>query len=227
MEAPLPLYELALMTAARAYDTQATVSISIVTPEDAPLALLGSPVSSAVSDLLARAKIQTITSAYAEIPANGRLAIHPGDRQLRVGHVVALPELYGPPLRGVPLAGHGFVEVVQHQRVPHSGPVYAAGDLTRFPIKHGAVASQQADTAAESIAALAGASVSPKAFHPVVRGSLLIGDKPLYFSADVTGGQGSSSCVSDRPMLSPLSRTFARYLAPVLERYENRAGARA
>ena len=34
---PLPLYELALMTAARAYDMQIGLSVTIVTPEDAPL----------------------------------------------------------------------------------------------------------------------------------------------------------------------------------------------
>jgi sulfide:quinone oxidoreductase len=156
-----------------------------------------------MSDLLARARIETITSAYVEAPSNDRLVIHPGDRRLVLERVVALPELYGQPLRGIPLAEHGFVPTDQHQRVPHVGPVYAAGDVAQFAIKHGALAAQQADAAAESIAALAGASVTPKPFHPVARGMLLTGDKPLYFSADVTGGHGFSSEVSDRPMWSP------------------------
>jgi sulfide:quinone oxidoreductase len=99
LESPLPLYELALMTAAYARDMDIALSISILTPEDAPLAIFGSGVSSAMSDLLARARIQTITSAYVEIPSNGRLVIHPGDRRLPVDRVVALPELYGPSLR--------------------------------------------------------------------------------------------------------------------------------
>jgi NADH dehydrogenase FAD-containing subunit len=98
------------------------------------------------------------------IPSEGRLVIHPGDRRLRVDRVVALPELYGPSLRGIPLAEHGFVRVDQHQRVPNVGPVYAAGDVTQFAIKHGALASQQADAAAESIAALAGVSVTRSRF---------------------------------------------------------------
>ena len=66
--------------------------------------------------------------------------------------MVALPELYGQSLRGIPLAEHGFVQVDQHQRVPNIGPVYAAGDVTHFAIKHGALASEEADAAAESIA---------------------------------------------------------------------------
>jgi sulfide:quinone oxidoreductase len=224
VESPLPLYELALMIAARACDMDVAPSISILTPEDTPLAIFGSAVSSAMSDLLRRARIETITSAYVEIPSNGRLAIHPGGRRLRVDRVVALPELYGPSVRGIPLAEHGFVRVDGHQRVPDVGPVYAAGDATQFAIKLDALASQQADAAAESIAALAGASVTPKPFHPVARGMLLTGDKPLYFSADVTGGHGFSSDVSDRPIWSPAAKVPAKYLAPVLEAYD-REGA--
>jgi len=108
--------------------------------------------------------------------------------------------------------------------VPHLGPVYAAGDVTQFAIKHGALGANQADAAAESIAALAGASVTPKPFHLVVRGTLFTGDEPLYFSAGVTGGQGFSSEVSERPMWSPAAELPAKYLAPVLEAYD-REGA--
>jgi sulfide:quinone oxidoreductase len=217
---PLPLYELALITAARAYDMGVTPLIPLVTPEQAPLAMLGPEVSAAMSDLLAQARIETLTSAYIEIPSNGRLAIHPGDRQLWVDRVVALPELYGPSVRGIPLAEHGFVRVDQHQRVPHLGPVYAAGDVTQFAIKHRALASQQADVAAESIAALAGARVTPEPFHPVMRGMLSTGDKPLYFSADVTAQPGFSSVLGDRPMWPHSANVPAKYLVPVLEAYD-------
>ena len=44
--------------------------------------------------------------------------------------------------------------------------IYAAGDATDFPIKQGGIGSQQADVAAQSIAALAGASVTPERFNP-------------------------------------------------------------
>ena len=42
---PLPIYELALLTAQRAYDANAQVEIAIVSPEAAPLALFGSGIS--------------------------------------------------------------------------------------------------------------------------------------------------------------------------------------
>jgi sulfide:quinone oxidoreductase len=218
---PLPLYELALMTAARAYDMGVDVPITVVTPEHAPLAIFGAAVSSAVGDLLTRAGVEIITSACAEIPSQGQVVINPGDRHLKVSRVVALPELYGPSLRGIPLGEHGFLRVNIHGRVPDVGPVYAAGDAVEFPIKHGGIASQQADVAAESIAALAGAPVAPHLFRPVIRGMLLTGDKPLYLTAQITGGHGFSSEVSDTPLWSPAAKIAAKYLGPALEGYES------
>ena len=46
---PLPLYELALMTAGRAYDMNVELATTIVTPEDSPLAIFGSAASDAVA----------------------------------------------------------------------------------------------------------------------------------------------------------------------------------
>ncbi len=214
---PLPLYELALMTAARAYDMQVKLSVTIVTPEDAPLAIFGSVVSSAVSELLGSAGIEMIGSAYAEIPSDGNLVIKPGDRQLQVDRVIALPELYGPSVRGIPLGEHGFIRVNGHSHVPDVGPIYAAGDAIDFPIKHGGLGSQQADAAAQSIALLAGAPVTPEPFHPLVHGVLLTGGKPLYLTARITGGHGFSSEISDTPSWSPPSKIAAKYLAPYLD----------
>jgi sulfide:quinone oxidoreductase len=59
--------------------------------------------------------------------------------------VIALPELYGPCVRGIPLSDHGFIRVNPYGRVPDAGHVFAAGDATDFPVKHGGIASQQAD----------------------------------------------------------------------------------
>jgi len=218
---PLPLYELALMTAARAYDAQIELAVTIVTPEDAPLAIFGSAASGAVSELLEKAGIEVIASAYAEIPAEGELVINPSDRRLQVDRVIALPELYGPSIRGIPLGDHGFIRVNPHGHVPEVGPIYAAGDAIDFPIKHGGLGSQEADTAAQSIALQAGAAVTPEPFHPVVHGILLTGGKPLYLTAQITGGQGFSSEVSDTPTWSPPSKIAARYLAPYLDARDN------
>jgi sulfide:quinone oxidoreductase len=219
---PLPLYELALMTAGRAYDMGIKLAVTIITPEDAPLAIFGAAASSAVSELLERAGIQTISSAYAEIPSHGDVVINPGDRRLQVDRVIALPELYGPSLRGIPLGENGFIRIDPYGQVPDVGPIYAAGDATEFAVKHGGIASQQADTAARSIAALAGAPVALKPFHPVIRGMLLTDDKPLYLTAQITGGHGFSSEVTDTPTWSPPSKIAAKYLAPYLDKQGNK-----
>ena len=62
-----------------------------------------------------------------------------------------------------------------HGLVHGEQDVYAAGDATESPIKQGGVATQQADAAAEAIAARAGAEVDPQPFRPVLRGLLLTG----------------------------------------------------
>ncbi len=214
---PLPLYELALMSAGRAYDMGIELSTTIVTPEDSPLAVFGSAASSAVADLLEKANIHAINSAYAEVPSFGEVAICPGDRRLQVDRVIALPELYGPPVRGIPLSEHGFIHVDPHGQVPGVADVYAAGDAIDFPIKHGGLAAQQADVAAQSIAAQAGASLTPEAFDPVIHGMLLTYGKPRYLTAQISGGHGFSSQISDTPTWSPPGKIVARYLAPYLD----------
>ena len=216
---PMPLYELALMTAGRAYDMDVKVAITIATPEDSPLAVFGSAASDAVAELLDRAGIEVISSAYAEVPRSGEVIINPGDRHVKADRVVALPELYGPGVRGLPLSEHGFFRVDKFQRVLEADGVYAAGDSTEFAIKHGGVSSQMADVAAEQIAADAGAKITPQPFQPVVHGMLLTDGKPLYLTARITGGHGFSSEVSDTPTWSPPTKIASRYLTPYLDEH--------
>jgi sulfide:quinone oxidoreductase len=215
---PLPAYELALMTAVRAFDMNVELAITIATPEDAPLAIFGSGASQGVKALLERQGIDTITSAQCEIHEPGRVTIQPGGRELRVDRIVALPELVGPSVAGVPAgSAGGFIPVDMHGKVRGVEHVYAAGDATDFAIKHGGVAAQQADVAAQAIAALAGATPEPAPLHPVIHGMLLTGGKPLYLSAHVTGGHGSSSYLSETATWSPATKIAAKYLSPYLE----------
>ena len=215
---PLPLYELALMTARRAYEMNVDVSVTLATPEDAPLAVFGTEASSAVERLLVEKGILFIPSAHCETPAPGQVSINPGSRRLYVDRVIALPELFGPSVPGVPLTAHnGFIPIDVHCKVVGLERVYAAGDATNFAVKHGGIASQQADTAAEAIAALAGAPIEPKPFHPVIHGMLLGGQAPLYLTAHITGGHGSSSEATGRAAGSPGGKIAAKHLAPYLE----------
>ncbi len=134
--------------------------------------------------------------------------------------MVALPELYGPSVRGIPLGEHGFIPVDPYGRVRDTEGIYAAGDAVDFPIKHGGIGSQQADVVAQSIAALAGAPVTPAPFDPVIHGMLLTDGEPMYLTAKITGGHGFSSEITDTPTWQPPSKIAAKYLAPYLERLD-------
>ncbi len=216
----LPLYELALLTAGRAYDMNIELPITIVTPEEKPLAIFGVAASNAIASRLAAAKIKTINSAHAEIPSTGEVVLKPGETVLHVKRVIALPELYGPSVRGIPLGEHGFIAVDRYGRVRGVENVYAAGDAIDFPIKHGGVGSQQADVAALSIASKAGANVVPEPFNPVVHGMLLTDGEPMYLTAKITGGRGFSSEVSDAPTWPSGQKIAAKYLAPCLDQLD-------
>ena len=224
---PLPIYELALMTARRAYDMSVEVKITIVTPEDAPLAIFGDQASHELSRLLREAGVEVLTSAYAEVPRAGHVVVHPGERGVDADRVVALPELHGPAVRGLPAAENGFIPVDPHGRVRGVDAVYACGDATDFAIKHGGLAAQQAEAVAESIAALAGADLMPRPFDPQIRGVLLTGGKPRYLTASIAGGHGFSSEMTEEPTWSPAGKISAAYLTPYLERQDRAAGRKA
>jgi sulfide:quinone oxidoreductase len=213
---PLPLYELALMTAAHVAERGLRhVQLSLVTPEDEPLELFGPAASEAVRELLAERGVAIQTSRY---PANVRehellLVPHgsvPADR------VVSLPHLRGPSLPGLPHDAEGFIPTDAHGLVDGELDIYAAGDATTCPIKQGGVASQQADATAEAIAARTGVDVKPHPFRPVLRGMLLTGKTPRYLFADRSGTAGDSSSASEHALWWPPSKIAGRWLAPYL-----------
>ena len=210
---PLPLYELALLTAVHLSDAGvSSVDLALVTPEERPLQLFGAAASTAVSELLDQHGIELRTDTTALGVANGALRLLPDDR-MEVDRVVALPRLEGPRLEGVPHDTKGFVPTDAFGAVRGLDDVYAAGDLTDFPVKQGGIAAQQADAAAESIAAAAGAPVDPRPFSPVLRGLLLTGLTPRYLKTE------PSSVVSDvdtEPLWWPPAKIVGRHLAPFL-----------
>jgi sulfide:quinone oxidoreductase len=188
---PLPLYELALMTSAHLADRGIDgVSIEIVTPEAAPLELFGVGASEAIRELLETRGIAVTLQTRPIALKDGLLHTDTG-RHVRAERVIALPRLEGPRVEGIPCNREGFVEVDDHGRVRGVQNVWAAGDMTDFPVKQGGLAAQQADAAAESIAAGAGADVRPSPFSPVLRGLLLTGLSPRFIRADAESEQFS------------------------------------
>jgi sulfide:quinone oxidoreductase len=210
---PLPLYELAVLTAEymTAHATRG-VETFFVTPEDHPLGLFGPTASDAVAELLASREIQVKTSVTPIRFEAGALSIV-AERPLAVDAVVALPQLEGPRLPGVPSDEHGFVPTDEYGWVLGLTDIYAAGDLTQFPLKQGGIATQQADAAASSIAADAGASVKPEPFRPVLRGLLITGLAPRFLRAEATGAH---SMVDTEPLWWPPAKIVGRYLTPFL-----------
>jgi sulfide:quinone oxidoreductase len=213
---PLPLYELALMTAAQVAERGLRkVELSLVTPEAEPLELFGSAASAAVRELLDQREVALHTAHYATEFRDQELALAPKGG-LAAERVVSLPRLRGPELPGLPRDAEGFIPVDLHGLVQGEIDVYAAGDATTSPIKQGGVAAQQADAFAEAIAARAGADVKPQPFRPVLRGLLLTGSRLRYMRAEVSGGRGEQWEVSEHALWWPPSKIAGRWLAPYL-----------
>jgi sulfide:quinone oxidoreductase len=208
---PLPLYELALMLAERAFETGVEVRLHFVTPETAPLDMFGEPASREVAELLAGAGITLHTGSRAGDAGSGRLRLEPGGDTIEAQRVVTLPRLQGPALPGLPADAGGFLVTDRHGRVQGVTDVYAAGDITAHPVKQGGLACQQADAAAEHIAAFAGADVDPVPFTPVLRGILATEHWVRFLRG------GDDAAVAERALWWPPAKIAGRELATYLE----------
>jgi sulfide:quinone oxidoreductase len=214
---PLPLYDLALLTAADcAAHGGSDVELALVTPEEEPLGIFGSSASAVTRGLLQESRIVLHTSSYGVPRDAGWLDMAPGGRRMPVDRIVTLPSLVGPRLRGVPCGRDGFLHADAHGRLAGFDAVFAAGDVTAFPIKQGGLAAQQADAVAEAIAATVGVDIDPQPFRPVPRGVLLTGGPARYLRADISGGAGDDSVVAGEALWWPPNKLSGRYLASYL-----------
>lgn len=207
----LPLYELALMTAAYAAGRGIDAEIEFVTAEKRPLEIFGKQVSDHVSALMADAGIVLSTGLLPLAVNRDRIILAPSG-SITADRVVALPNQRVPRIGGLPRESGGFVQVDPFGKVHGIDRVYAAGDLTWHPIKQGGLAAQQADAAASAIAAAAGAPVVPTPFEPVLRGVLLTGGAPEYLH----GANGVPGEANENALWWPPAKVAARYLAPYL-----------
>lgn len=208
---PLGLYELALLTAARRLEQ---TSITLVTPESGPLEIFGREASGLVAEMLAEAGVATHLRATPVRFEDGRLILRDSE-PLACDRVVSLPLPEVPEIPGVPQQHHhGFIPIDRFCGVLTLERVYAAGDVTWFPIKQGGLATQMADSAASAIAELAGAPVDPQLFQPVLRGALFTETGPRYLRTAVgAGGHGSAARSA---LWWPPSKVAGKYLAPYL-----------
>jgi sulfide:quinone oxidoreductase len=210
----LPIYELALMTATHvgARGVQG-VEVVLVTAETEPLHVFGQPGSDAVRALLEERGVELVAGVRAEEVVEGELRLAPEGR-VAADRVVALPRLRGARLDGVPQTLDGFVPIDAHGRVRGLGDVYAAGDITTFPIKQGGIATQMADAAAQMMAFRLGVDLRPEPFRPVLRGLLLTGREPRYLRREHDGTDADA--VTVEPLWWPPAKIVGRHLAPFL-----------
>jgi sulfide:quinone oxidoreductase len=118
----------------------------------------------------------------------------------------------GPGVPGLPHDPNGFTPIDEHARVEGAKDVYAAGDGTNFAVKQGGLATQQADAAAEHIAATLGADLDPEPFKPVLRGQLITGAESLHMRHGLTGGQGEGIASMDY-LWWPPQKVAGKYLS--------------
>ncbi len=212
----LPLYEIALMTARRAFEMCVEVELTLITPEERPLAVFGDAASTDVTRLLETAGISVRCGISAEIPASGSLLLHPGGETIHCDRVVALPVSRGNRIAGLPADADGFLSIDPFTRVGDCEDVYAVGDGASFPIKQGGIACQQADVAAEDIARAAGADVASRPFRPILRGQLLTGAKPQFMRRDVRAVASGDEDSTQNLLWWPPTKVAGKYLAPYI-----------
>ena len=213
----LPAYELALLAESRLPEAlRGEVRILIVTAEDLPLGVFGRAVSAAVGDLLEERGIETVLNTHAIEFDGTHLHTIPAGK-IPVEAAITLPRLVGRPVDGLPCDDEGFIPIDDHCRVIRSETVFAVGDVTSFPVKQGGIAAQQADVAAEAIAADLGVGIEAQAFDPILRAILWSGEGQLYLEGWLSGGHGESSIVTTtRPWRGDDAKIVGKYLSPFL-----------
>jgi sulfide:quinone oxidoreductase len=211
----LPVYELALLTAAWcAEEGVIGAQLALATPEEEPLRAFGPAAARALRDLMSDRGIELLTATTVRNAERDPVRLDRG-RTLGADRTVTLPRLRAVRVEGLPADGEGFVPVDEHAAVTGLRNVYAVGDTTSFPIKQGGLATQQADAAATAIAAAAGAPVAPEPFAPVMRGLLLTGITSAYLRVELYAPEQSSRLDWDS-LWWPATKVAGRYLAPYL-----------
>lgn len=223
----LPMYELALLAGTElAKAGVEDASLVIVTPEDSPLHLFGIGASQRVGELLAARGIEVITGATPVKYEGGRLTLSPS-AEVEADAVLSLPHIEGRQIGGVPHDLNGFVAIDEHCRIQGMPHAFAIGDVTSFPVKQGGIATQQADVAAEAIAAELGCDVPAGALDPLLRGVLWTGTEPLYLSGYLAGGHGETSIAGDTPLWDGAEedKIVGRYLTPFLDQVKRQSAS--
>jgi sulfide:quinone oxidoreductase len=167
----LPLYELALLTAARLTAAGVEKELFLVTWESTPAQLLGQTAGEALAAVLEEAGIELIAGREPVRFEPGLLRTL--GEPVAAERAVALPRHDGCYLANVPLDEEGFIPTDEFGRVDGAEGLYAVGEVTSSPLRHPSIAAEQARAAAEAVAARTGASIDPRPARRVLSGRLL------------------------------------------------------
>ena len=191
-----------------------------MSPEQRPLAAFGAEASELVATELDDRGVQFLGSSVpGSVCGGGALTVQPGP-PIKADRVVAVPQLAGARIAGIPANRSGFVPTDARGRVQGMVDVYAAGDAIEYPIKHGGLATQQADRIAHTIAAGLGITAHEIKPKPVLEVRLIGGQRPLRLriELDEFGQPAAASLAHTRSEpRSSWTKVYGRYLTPYLQ----------
>lgn len=220
---PLPLYELALLAARHGVACGGDLDLTLVSSESEPLEIFGAQGSHTVADLLDEQGVRFRGGcAPLAVRRDGALELA-GAAALPADAVVTIPQLTAHRIAGVPASWWGFVPTDRCGRVQDLDDVYAAGDMTAYPVKQGGLAAQQADRIANTIARGLGLPVREPDERLVLQAHLVGGDVPLFLRAELDWqGRPTAATAShlDHSAEFGSTKVLGRYLAPYLEELE-------
>jgi sulfide:quinone oxidoreductase len=219
----LPAYELAFLTATHVQRHSLSTKLTVVSPEPTPLAVFGDRSSAIVARRLEDRGIKFVSGLPHSVRRDGALALQ-FDGAIPADRVVAVPEPHGPRVAGVPASWSGFVSTDRCGRVEGLANVYAAGDMTEYPVKQGGIAAQQADTIAQTIAGEVGAPVKELRNTMILRARLLDGDGALVLRTELDPlGRPTGATIEHRESRQGADlKVFGAYLTPYLSIYRSR-----
>src|SRR3954452_16232795 len=107
----LPLYELALMTARRAFEMKVDVELTFVTPEERALPVFGAEASADVAAILKDAGIQLHPSTVPEVPAKVHVTLDRDGGAMECDRIVALAAIEPSPVSGFNKDNDGLLQI--------------------------------------------------------------------------------------------------------------------
>jgi sulfide:quinone oxidoreductase len=206
----LPVYELALMTADRAERrSDQQVDVSLITPEDEPLAIFGETNSRAAAALCDEFGVRLRTGRTASAFDGGEIELNDGTR-FAADRVLTMPRLRGVAPSGLPAGEDGFLPVDQHQLVNETTNVWAVGDVTDFRVKQGGLASEQADAAVRAIEAHLTGGGPAEPFVHEIEAVLLTPNRRVSMRARL--GDRTSESLPPEQLEGPAAKIHGRLL---------------